>query len=184
MVIRYKQKADRCRSDGFRAPRFDPTQFKEEEVIFALQNAHNYAEACIMLGLSTRDKRVPSHAVKKLEALARFFKLDLGEYLTRGGRPGYNPKMNRKQFIEKILVKGDTYRNGHIKKMLYHYGIKNPVCEECGIGLIWQEKPLVLELHHVNGDNTDNRLENLQILCPNCHSQTDNHRAKSRKSDD
>jgi len=50
--------------------------------------------------------------------------------------------------------------------------LKN-ICEFCGIGPSWNDKSLTLQLDHINGVNTDNRLENLRILCPNCHSQTD-----------
>jgi 5-methylcytosine-specific restriction endonuclease McrA len=40
-----------------------------------------------------------------------------------------------------------------------------------------------MALHHVNGDNTDNRLENLQVLCPNCHSQTESFSGRNKKGD-
>ena len=46
-------------------------------------------------------------------------------------------------------------------------------CAICGNNGIWNNQKLVLQLDHKNGDNTDNRLSNLRLLCPNCHSQTD-----------
>jgi hypothetical protein len=62
---------------------------------------------------------------------------------------------------------------GHIKRRLIAAGLKPQYCERCGIRS-WLGAPLSLCLHHVNGDGQDNRLENLQLLCPNCHSQTPN----------
>ncbi|HEY6637471.1 MAG TPA: HNH endonuclease signature motif containing protein, partial [Solirubrobacterales bacterium] len=51
-------------------------------------------------------------------------------------------------------------------------GPEENCCEICGIDS-WLGKPLKAQLHHKNGDGSDNRLENIQFLCPNCHSQTD-----------
>ena len=56
--------------------------------------------------------------------------------------------------------------------------IKEYKCECCG-NTEWNKKPIALELHHVNGIKNDLRLENLQILCPNCHAFTDNYRGKN-----
>lgn len=76
--------------------------------------------------------------------------------------------------IEHLLVRGrkGTSR-GNLKRRLVREGLKEDRCEGCGISE-WQGKPLGLQLHHVNGDGSDNRLQNLQLLCGNCHSQTDN----------
>lgn len=74
--------------------------------------------------------------------------------------------------IEVLLVRGRVTSRGHLKVRLVAAGLKGERCEECGISE-WLDEPLSMQLHHVNGDGTDNRLENLQFLCPNCHSQTD-----------
>ena len=60
-----------------------------------------------------------------------------------------------------------------IKKILYNNNFKKEICEICNIGPIYNNKHLSLQLDHINGDNKDNRIENLRILCPCCHSQTD-----------
>lgn len=76
--------------------------------------------------------------------------------------------------MEQLLVVGrkGTSRT-HLKNRLIKEGLKKNRCEICGIAE-WRGEPLSMELHHVNGIGTDNRLENLQLLCGNCHSQTDN----------
>ena len=84
------------------------------------------------------------------------------------------------QDIEFYLSKNSTISSYKLKNKLLKKGIKEKKCENCGL-TEWMGKPLKLELHHINGDNTDNRIENLQILCPNCHSYTDNYGGKNQK---
>jgi len=76
--------------------------------------------------------------------------------------------------IEELLVDGrrQTGRS-HLKQRLLEEGIKRNECEQCGLKE-WCGKPLSMALHHINGRGKDNRLSNLELLCPNCHAQTDN----------
>jgi 5-methylcytosine-specific restriction endonuclease McrA len=75
--------------------------------------------------------------------------------------------------LEELLVEGRARTSrGNVKRRLIKAGLKEDRCERCGISE-WQGKPLSLELHHINGDGLDNRIGNLEILCANCHSQTD-----------
>jgi 5-methylcytosine-specific restriction endonuclease McrA len=69
------------------------------------------------------------------------------------------------------LLRGSRNRT-HLKGRLLKAGLLSTLCAECGIAT-WRGRALALELHHINGDGRDNRLENLTLLCPNCHSQTD-----------
>jgi 5-methylcytosine-specific restriction endonuclease McrA len=75
--------------------------------------------------------------------------------------------------IGELLVAGRARSRRHVKLRLLAAGLKELRCEECDLAS-WLGEPLSLALHHVNGDGTDNRLENLRLLCPNCHSQTPN----------
>ena len=68
-----------------------------------------------------------------------------------------------------------------LKNALVKFGVLEYKCKECGQLGWWNGKPLVLELDHIDGNNRNNLLENLRILCIHCHSQTDTYRSKNRK---
>lgn len=80
-----------------------------------------------------------------------------------------------------LLVR-DPYRSRHnVKARLRREGLKRNRCEVCGLSE-WLGRPLSMALRHVNGDGRDNRLENLQPLCPYYHSQTENFSGRNRGS--
>lgn len=90
----------------------------------------------------------------------------------------------KKRELNEILVKNSTYTNRKfLKKRLFANGYLQNKCYECGIGPKWNGKQLSLQLDHINGINDDNRLLNLRILCPNCHSQTETFAGKRLKID-
>ncbi len=92
-----------------------------------------------------------------------------------------HPKYNKESFLEMIKDGNCKLHNNQILRKLIDFKIKEYKCDICGIK-DWNGKEIVLELHHKNGVHSDNRLNNLQILCPNCHSQTNNFRAKNIKN--
>ena len=84
--------------------------------------------------------------------------------------------------LNEILIDNSTYYNRtSLKARLFKSNLLENKCIECGIGSIWNGKKLVLHLDHINGKYNDNRIENLRILCPNCHSQTDTYSGKNMK---
>ena len=70
------------------------------------------------------------------------------------------------------VMAAPSVRRTHLRNRLVREGLLAPRCALCGINT-WLGKPLSLELDHLNGRSKDNRLENLRLLCPNCHSQTE-----------
>lgn len=83
--------------------------------------------------------------------------------------------------LDAILVKGSSFQSYKLKRRLFRVGLKKEKCELCG----WAEKScdgrIPVELDHINGDHYDNRIENLRILCPNCHSLQLTHRGRNQK---
>ena len=87
---------------------------------------------------------------------------------------------NTKFSLEDIMVENSTYTNlTKFKERLIKANLLEYKCSCCGI-TTWNNQPLTLQLHHINGNNRDNRLENLTFLCPNCHSQTENYSGKKK----
>ncbi len=80
---------------------------------------------------------------------------------------------------EQLKEWGDYTKSSSLKKVLVkERGIK---CESC-FRIEWEDQPIPLELHHINGDRTDNQKQNLKLLCPNCHALTHNWRNRKQKA--
>lgn len=103
------------------------------------------------------------------------FKLDTSHFHSKRTGGGVSSYTKTEIFCKNSKAHRRTVRDWVIREKLLPYE-----CHNCKL-TEWQNKPLVLDLDHINGINNDHRLENLRFLCPNCHSQTPTHRGHNRK---
>lgn len=118
---------------------------------------------------------VPKHTCyyKSYRQACTVYNLQVPQYKFDGGQAPLTP-------LNEILVENSSYSRTKLKERLLENGMLRNECYECAGGPEWNGKSLVLQLEHKNGINNDNRLENLAILCPNCHSQTDTFSGRNR----
>lgn len=130
-----------------------------------INNSSCISDVLRKLGYSTNGNSWASKIVKE-----RMEKLEL---IFTKKNALYYKEYNSRLPLEQVLIKDSGYNRTKLKERLIKEGLKEYKCECCGI-TEWNGKPLSLQLHHINGIHNDNRLSNLQLLCPNCHSQTEN----------
>ncbi len=150
-------------------------KYTDEQFIEAIKNSLSLAETMRTLGLYVGGSNYDTVKRKIKE-----FNLDVTHFTGAAWNQGdrYRP-VKASYSLDEILVKDSSYVNtSHLRERLLKENIKERKCECCN-NSEWMNKPIALELHHKNGIKSDLRIENLQILCPNCHSFTDNYRGKN-----
>jgi Zn finger protein HypA/HybF involved in hydrogenase expression len=148
-------------------------KYSEDEFTEAVKNAVSIRQVLITLGLkpSGGNYGCVKRYVKELN-------LEVSHWTGQNHNKGRTlpPRRDLKEY----LIENSQCSSNNLRKRLIREGVKESKCECCGIAQ-WNGKSAPLELDHINGINTDNRLENLRILCPNCHAQTDTYRGKNKK---
>ena len=133
-----------------------------EKVKECIKNSRSIFEVIRLLG-----ERSTGSGHQKIRRIVKKNNIDISHLKGRGWNGN-----NIKKPLEDILKYGSNIESSHLKKRLLKEDKINNECNRCGISE-WQGEHLSLILDHINGDHLDNRIENLQLLCPNCNSLTD-----------
>lgn len=119
-----------------------------------------------------------------IKASVKDNKIDTAHWVGQGHLRGKNHSWTPSISLDSICVLDSTYNTNKLKKRLIKAGKLQARCSdaECSVIDTWNSKPIVLHLDHINGIRTDNRIENLRLLCPNCHSQTSTYCGRNKRA--
>ena len=148
-------------------------KWTDEQFISAVASSQSIAGVIKILGLipAGGNYATVNNKIKELN-------LDTSHFTGKGWNVGLKFKPKEAKPLSEILVEGSNYQSHKLVQRLIKEGVKEYRCERCK-RTEWENVPIPLELHHINGNRTDNRISNLQLLCSNCHALTDNYRGRN-----
>lgn len=154
-----------------------------EEITDAVKNSLSYAKFFSLLNI------IPGGS-SFVSARKIFSKhnIDVSHWKGQGWNAGETLATNKSLLkgskhnsLEEIFCIDSKANPNLVRKLMVTQNVFEKKCIECGLSNCYNNKPLNLQLDHINGIRTDNRIENLRWLCPNCHSQTETYCGKNIK---
>lgn len=151
---------------------------KDDDIKMAVKNHYSFQSVIKHFELNINSGTNNRWIREKIRTLG----IDISHFTGQGHLKGKTHNWSKSIPLKDILVIDSDYQStDRLKKRLWKEEMLKRECYECGLQETWNGKPISLQMDHINGCNTDNRIENLRILCPNCHSQTDTFCSKKRR---
>lgn len=155
-----------------------PKLLPQGELTSAVAKSHSIAGVLRLLGIPVNGasrKRVNRSLAAHSISISHF----AGQGHSRGTASRHRKSAD--EILSRLAPGSPRTRTTQLRRALNDLNIPH-ICAACGIGDLWQGRPLALEIDHINGDRLDNRRENLRYLCPSCHSQTPTYSGRTTRS--
>ena len=147
--------------------------FTQQEIEQYVKESYSFAALANNLGYSVKT----GSYLKAMKLMVRELNLDVSHFTGQGWLSGKTHESD-KYIPFNEYIKGENVQTNKIRKKLLKEGLKEHICECCK-NTLWNNMPIPLEVHHKDGNKENNNIENLQLLCPNCHALTDNYKGRN-----
>lgn len=139
-------------------------KFSEEELLQFVKESRSYRDLAIKCGYAPDG----GSSIAAIKEMVKHFNFDISHFTGQG--------WNKANYNYDLFAKDTPRKPRNMINALI--ALRGQKCERCGL-TEWLDQPIKVEVHHIDGDGNNNELTNLQLLCPNCHSLTDNWKGKN-----
>lgn len=149
-------------------------RYTKEQLVTAAHNSSSIRQVLKYLGL----KEAGGNYLTIQQRITEW-KIDISHFSGKGWNKDLQFKPNPKKALNEILTANSTFQSHKLRKRLIDEGYFEAMCYKCQ-ATEWMGQPIPLELEHIDGDRSNNRIENLTLLCPNCHAMTETWRRRKK----
>ena len=150
-------------------------KWTKENLIESVKSSYSIRQVLQKIGLKEAGGNY-----EQIKKYIKIYQIDSSHFLGRSVNKGRKLLPQYKKSLKEILVTDSEFQSHKLKIRLFKEKIKKPECEICGWSQMSIDGRIPVELDHINGNHRDNRIQNLRILCPNCHSVQVTHRGKNK----
>lgn len=153
-------------------------KFSQQELQEIIKNSYSYREVASKIGYNPNGGSGQTIA----KEMIKHYNFDTSHFTGQNWQASPNQKSpNREKYeLEEILIKNSPVTQKVLRGYIERHQLLEYKCQNCGCDGNWQGGKIALEIHHIDGDNQNHELSNLQYLCPNCHALTENYRGLNK----
>lgn len=153
-------------------------QYSKEWLQELCKNSYSYAEV-----LQKAGRKQGGGTQQTLKSKIELWEIDISHFTGQRWQksPNQNPQSGREKYtLDEVFCKNSPVTQKVLRGYVERHSVLEYKCEKCGCDGHWQDGEISLEIDHIDGDNTNNSIDNLHYLCPNCHALTETYRGRNK----